>query len=69
MPISPSALIGKKFYHVVFFNDYIEDMATFTALLRMYSSEYVCNIKVAEAGFGKIFVKRKAFHVIRYTVV
>ena len=48
----------KKF---IFFNDYIENMATFTVLVKMYSTEYVCNIKVA--GFGEIFVKRKAFHV------
>ena len=36
------------------FNDYIEDMATFTTLVKIYSIEYFCNTKVA--GLGKIFV-------------
>ena len=34
-------------------NDYIEDMATFTTLAKIYSTEYFCNTKVA--GLGKIF--------------
>ena len=33
-------------------NDHIEDMVTFTALLKIYSAEYFCNTKVA--GLGKI---------------
>ena len=37
-------------------NDYIEDMATFTALVKIYSTKYFCNTKVA--GLGEIFVKR-----------
>ena len=43
-------------------NDYIEDMATFTALAKIYSTEYFCNAKVA--GIGEIFVQRK-FSAIR----
>ena len=43
-------------------NDYIEDMATFTTLAKIYSTEYFCNTKVA--GLGKIFIKRK-FSAIR----
>ena len=35
-------------------NDYIEDMATFTALAKIYSIEYFCNTKVS--GLGEIFV-------------
>ena len=35
-------------------NDYIEDMATFTALAKIYSIECFCNTKVA--GLGEIFV-------------
>ena len=38
-------------------------MATFTALAKMYSTEYFCNTKVA--GLGEIFVKWK-FSLIRY---
>ena len=41
-------------------NDYIEDMATFTALVKIYSTEYFCNTKVAR--LGEIFVKEN-FHV------
>ena len=36
-------------------NDYIEDMATFTTLAKIYSPEYFCNTK--GAGLGKIFVQ------------
>ena len=32
----------------------IEDMATFTALAKIYSTEYFCNTKVS--GLGEIFV-------------
>ena len=49
-----------KFYHANFLscvNDYIEDMATFTALVKIYSTKYFCSTKVA--GLGEIFVKRK----------
>ena len=35
-------------------NDYKEDMVTFTALAKIYSTEYFCNTKVA--GLGEIFV-------------
>ena len=40
-------------------NDYIEDIATFTALAKIYSTEYFCNTKVA--GLGEIF-STKNFH-------
>ena len=46
-------------------NDYIEDMATFTALVKIYSTKYFCNTKVA--GLGEIFVKRK-FSCIRQSI-
>ena len=36
-------------------NDYIEDMVTFTALAKIYSTEYFCTTKVA--GIGEKFVK------------
>ena len=55
-----------KFYPVNFLscvNDYIEDMVTFTALVKIYSIEYFCNTKVA--GVGEIFVQWK-FCRIRY---
>ena len=39
-------------------------MATFTALVKIYSTEYYCNTKVA--GLGEIFVKRK-FSCILYS--
>ena len=34
--------------------DYIEDMATFPALVKIYSTEYFCDTKVD--GLGEIFV-------------
>ena len=37
-------------------NDYIGDMATFTALAKIYSIENFCNTKVS--GLGEIFVQR-----------
>ena len=37
-------------------DDYTEDMVTFTALAKIYSSEYFCNARVVE--IGKIFVQR-----------
>ena len=45
--------------------DSIEDVATFTALVKnyMYSTKFFCNIKVA--GLGKIFIQRK-FSCIQY---
>ena len=46
-------------------NDYIEDMATFTASAKIYSTEYFCNAKVA--GIGEIFVQRKV-SAIRYII-
>ena len=50
--------IGKIFYHTTFLScvdDYIEDMATFTTLAKIYSTNYFCNTKVD--GPGEIFVK------------
>ena len=44
-------------------NDYIEDMASFTTLAKIYSIEYFCSIKVA--GLGEIFVQQN-FCYIRY---
>ena len=44
-------------------NDYIEDMVTFTALVKIYFTEYFCNTTVA--GLGEFFVQRK-FCRIRY---
>ena len=38
-------------------DDYTEDMVTFTALAKTYSSEYFCNARIA--GIGEIFVQRK----------
>ena len=59
----------QNFYHANFLscvNNYIllEDMTNFTALAKIYSTEYSCNIKVAR--LGEIFVKRK-FSRIRYS--
>ena len=59
----------RNFYRMNFLscvNDYIEDMVTFTALAKIYSTEYFCNTKVA--GLGEIFVQRK-FCRIRYMIV
>ena len=36
-------------------NDYIEDMAIFTALVKIYSTEYFCNTKVVNFCPAKIF--------------
>ena len=41
-------------------NDYIEDMATFTALVKIYSIKYFCNTKVS--GLGKI-LSSENFHL------
>ena len=41
-------------------NDYIEDMVTFTALAKIYSTKYFCNTKVS--GVGKI-LSSENFHV------
>ena len=46
------------FYHANFLScvkEYIEYMATFTALAKIYSSKYFCSTKVT--GLGQIFVK------------
>ena len=54
----------QNFYHVNFLscvNDYVEDMATFTAFAKIYSTKYFCNARVS--GVGKIFVKRKFSHI------
>ena len=56
----------RNFYHANFLsyvNDYIEDMATFTALAKIYSTKYFCNTKISV--LGEIFVKLK-FSCIRY---
>ena len=54
-------LLLAKFVSHRFFNDYIEDMATFTALAKIYSTKYFYNTKVA--GLGGIFVQRKFCHI------
>ena len=55
--IAPPYLIARnfrQFHHLLSLvscvNDYIEDMATFTALVKIYSTEYFCNAKVAGLG-------------------
>ena len=60
LPISPSALIVKNFITRIFLSCVIEDMATFTTLVK----NYFCNTKVP--GLGEIFVKQKFF---MYTVL
>ena len=53
LPISSSALIGEIFIAHNFLsraNDYIEDMATFATLAKIYSTKYFCNTKVARLG-------------------
>ena len=60
-----NCLHRRNFYPTNFLScidDYTEDMATFTTLAKIYSSEYFCNAR--EAGIGKIFVLRK-FSAIR----
>ena len=42
-------------------NDYIEDMATLIALVKIYFTEYFCNTKLA--GLGEIFVKQKFLRI------
>ena len=57
-PILPPALAGENLYLQNFLpciNDYIEDMATFTALAKIYFTEYFCNTKAAR--LGEIFVR------------
>ena len=47
----------RNFYCVNFLscvNDYVEDVATFTALVKIYSTEYFCNTKVG--GLDENFV-------------
>ena len=64
-----TCLHGRNFYHANFLScidDYTEDMATFTTLAKIYSSEYFCNAMVA--GIGEIFVQRK-FLAIQYIKV
>ena len=56
--LSLAKFLSYKFLSCV--NDYIEDMATFTTLAKIYCTEYFCNTKVA--GLGEIFVKQN-FHV------
>ena len=61
-----TCLNGRNFYPANFLSrieDYTEDMATFTILVKIYSSEYFCSARVA--GIGEIFVQRK-FSAIRY---
>ena len=48
-------MYGRNFYPANFLSridDYTEDMATFSTLTKIYSSEYFCNARVA--GIGKI---------------
>ena len=47
-------------------NDYIEDVVTFTALAKIYSTEYLCNTKVARVD--EIFVQWE-FCRIRYVML
>ena len=57
-----TCLYGRNFYPVNFLSridDYTEDMAIFTALAKIYSSEYFCNARVA--GIGEVFVQQKIF--------
>ena len=59
----------RNIYHANFLscvNDYIEDMATFTASVKFYSIEYFCNTKVHISGVGEIFVKRKFSRIWYY---
>ena len=56
-----------KFLSREFLVDYIEDMATITALAKIYSTKYFCNTKVS--GVGEIFVKRKFSHIRYYEVL
>ena len=47
----------QNLYHANFLscvNDYIEDLATFTALAKIYSIKYFCNTKVS--GLGEVHV-------------
>jgi hypothetical protein len=47
-----------KFYHANFLShvkDYIEDMVTFSALAKIFSTKFFCNTKVA--GLGEIFIE------------
>ena len=58
-PILPPILVGEIFYLLVVFCPVlmiasIEDMATFTALVKIYSTEYFSNTKVP--GLGEILV-------------
>ena len=39
-------------------NNYTEDIATFTALEKIYSTKYFCNNIINVAGFSEMFVKR-----------
>ena len=56
MPISPHAFIGEVFIRLSCVNDYIEDMATFTALAKFIQPNiYFCNAMVAV--LGEIFVQ------------
>ena len=38
LPISPPVLVGENFIHKLFSNDCIEDMATFTVLVKILSA-------------------------------
>ena len=66
-PISTSVFVDKllsvNFLSCV--NDYSENMATFTALVKIYSTEYFCNTEVA--GLGKIFVQQKVLAIQYFT--
>ena len=45
-------------------DDYTKDMATFTALVKIYSGKYFCNARVA--GIGEIFVQRKVLAICEW---
>ena len=46
---------GKFYTNFSHVSDCIEDMVTFTALVKIFSTEYFCNTKVV--GLGEIFVQ------------
>ena len=56
-------LVDKIFIRKIFLsfvNDNKEDMAAFTALAKIYSTEYFWNTKVP--GLGEIFVQPKSWY-------
>ena len=59
--------MGKIFILQIFLshiNDYIESMVTFVAWVKIYSTEYFCNTRVA--GLDEFFVQQKIFSCTVY---